>query len=139
MAVHAPETPPEKRYRMRVHRNEFLSEYDGLIPAGAVVIVSESTAIRWMEHGIADPAPADAKTHREQKREDMRARLEASGSETDEGVYTAAITRESFRDERPIMPSPMPRGRRGKAARADLDGATVVNAQAEDLGDEDEV
>lgn len=131
MTVASPPNTPTtegRRFKMRMLRNEFMVDFGGRVPAGSVLVVDEETAIRWLENSIADPAPADALTLQQQKREDIRRRLEASGAETQEGVYNAAITRESFRDER-IGPRPMPRGRRGKASRADLDGAEVANEE----------
>lgn len=116
--------PPmsDKRFKMRVFQDEFLSEFGGRIPAGSVVPVDEDTAIRWLDKGIAEQAPIDAKTRQEERREELLLELERLEAERERGgVFNAAITRDSFRDEGPVrdpMPKrmPVPPRRRGPAA-----------------------
>lgn len=129
----------EKRYNMRLLLPTYFADMPPhRFPEGAVLQVDGDTAYRWIEHGVAEPAPRHAQSFRDQERERkaaVLARLEEMGAA--EPVYNAAITRESFRDEQ-IGPKPMPkRAPRGKAARAALEGAEVVNAE-EIISDEDD-
>jgi hypothetical protein len=138
--------PPltDKRFKMRVHQTEFLTEYGGRLPAGSVVPVDEETAIRWIDNGIAEQAPNDAKTRAEERKEEIRAELlRIEAEEARGGVYDAAITRESFRDDpqqgRDLMPKRMPPSRRGKRDRAALDPMDTVNSDHyRDTGEDDE-
>jgi len=145
MAIEQLNRPPvtEKRFKMRVRQDEFLSEHGGRIPAGSVVPVDEETAIRWIDNEIADQAPDDAKTRKEERREEIMAELARLDAEAERGgVYNAAITRDSFtgsQAERDPMPKRMPPRRRGAAAtRTRLDDADVVNGDGFRTDDEDE-
>ena len=129
----------KKLYNMELLQDNYIPEIPPKrFPAGSIIQVDGDTAFRWIEYGVAKPAPASARTYRDEQADQKRkllAELEAMGAA--EPVYNAAITRDSFRDEGRIGPQPMPkRGRRGKAERPALDGANVV---IEDLvGDDDD-
>lgn len=135
-----------RRFNMRLKAATFINEIPPKrFPEGSVIAVDGDTAYRWIEHGVAEPAPAHARSYRDEQAEKKRQlldELEAMG--VVEPVYDAAITRDSFRDER-IGPKPMPkrgpkpaaRGRRGTAARPALDGAGVVNEEQILEDDED--
>lgn len=62
--------------RVTLVRDEFLSEYDGRLKAGTVVLVDERTARRWLDKGIAVPSEQTDKTQLEQKIAQL-ARLQA--------------------------------------------------------------
>lgn len=78
MATDVAELPRDTR--MTLVRDEYLSEYDGRLAAGTVVLVDERTARRWLEKGIARPSEETDKTLREQK----LAQLERLKAEIDE-------------------------------------------------------
>lgn len=146
-----------KRYKMRLSNDEYIVDLGGRLPKGAVVIVDEDTAIRWLENGIAEQAPASAETHRQRQRAEIAARLvpisEADGDRP--GVFSSMMGSEPATP--PVAPSPTPPSRRSKAsgqaeARRKLDpkleGAGVINdpkdapddlhMHADDDDDEDE-
>lgn len=123
---------PKKRYKMKIHQQEFMVTPSGSkrYPAGAVLLVDEDTAMRWYEHGVADLADPEAETYgeieRRVKREEFAKRARAV-----EGTFDAMVTRgRSDRDRDALMPPPMPVP--GRKRRRDLEGA-VIN----DISDEE--
>ena len=127
MATPPIETKPlPSRYKMKLTHDEYHVDFGGRLPAGAVVVVDEETAIRWYEKNVAEIAPPDAPTHGEIQRQVKREEFLKRAKPT-EGVFDQAVTRQSFRDDpntRQLMPPPMPTRRRG---RADLAGAEIAN------------
>lgn len=70
--------------RLTLVHNEYLSEYDGRLSAGTVVLVDDRTARRWLDKGIAVPSAETDKTLREQKLAELarlQAEIDAIGSE----------------------------------------------------------
>jgi hypothetical protein len=63
-------------YRMALKEDQFISEFGGRLPAGAVLEVDADTAARWWDRGIASIAPEGAPTHAEEARTRRRAAFE---------------------------------------------------------------
>lgn len=123
-----PESATITRYKMAMHDACYSTELGGRLPAGAVVLVDEPTAIRWFELGIADPAAPDAPTHfeqiRNQKREQFRRLAKPAEGVFDAMVGRGADTSGQNTDPYPLA-RPMPVGRR--RGRAALEGAEIVS------------
>lgn len=126
---------PETKYKMQLLNDEFMTDVDGnrgRYPAGAILLVQESTAIRWYENNVAIPADPEAPTHAEirrtVKREEFFKQARAA-----EGIFDGIVTRrESERpDGRPkdsLMPPPMPvPPRRTRRTGASAEGAELAN------------
>lgn len=120
----------DRRYNMQIHDDMYTTEfYPNRFPAGAVIPVDRETALRWLENGIAEPVSAQAETHRDIRRRELLAQLDALES-APQGVYNARLSRESM----DAQPDPnygtmrrMP-PRRGRAAKQALESAEVVQA-----------
>lgn len=131
---------PTRRFKMKLLQSEYMvnvSGNEGRYPAGAVLLADESTAVRWYERGIAEPAPPDAETYGEVRRRNKRAEFDRLAQPVEE-VFDQAVSRGSFNGERQLMPPPMPVPGRRRAPgrnRPDLAGAEVVNTID---GDEDD-
>lgn len=123
----APTLEANRKFKMKLVNAEFNIDFGGRLPAGAVVLVDEPTAIRWYERGVAEIADPGEETyaehHRRVKRDEFLRRARPA-----EGVFDRAVSLQPFRDdpahERTMREMPKPsRGRR----RADdmLAGASV--------------
>lgn len=124
---------PVTRFKMTLNYDEYLADVSGnrgRFPAGAVLIVDEETAVRWYENGVAEPADPDAPTYGEIRKQNKRAEF-LKRAQPVEGVFDRAVTRDSFKDERQLMPPPMPVPPT-RRRRADLASAAIT-----DLGDEE--
>ncbi len=125
--------PRSPRYKMRLNDANFLPDHGGKLPAGAVVIVDEETAVRWLENNIAEQAPQGAQTfaqeqrqERESRRQQVRAQLVPIDDDEEDEDPPAAPARRSGR--RPV--------RRG---RPTLEGAAVNTLSDDDaVSDEDD-
>ena len=136
-----------KRYKMRVLRTTYMvgvSGHSGRFHEGDVVLVDEPTALRWFEHGVAEPAPKDARTvgeiNADRRRDEFRRRAEPV-----EGVFDAMVSRRDApggqgrsrpdsSQERQLMPPQMPVPNRRGRGNPNLEGAGVINS----TDDEDE-
>lgn len=121
----------DRRYKMRVFDNMYTTDFEPKrFPAGAVIPVDRETALRWMENGIAEPVSATEETHRDIKRRELMAQLEALEANPPKGVYNASLTRGSM-DAQPDPNYGVTRRmppRRGRAAKVALDAAEVFQA-----------
>lgn len=80
--------------KMRLANTEFLSEYGGRLPAGAVLDVDEATAARWFGLGIAKKASSGTKTFQEERRERLLEQMEEDALNGPEpGVFDASLGR----------------------------------------------
>lgn len=122
------EAPGEKkpRFKMKLKDAQYLQEYGGWLTAGAVVIVDEDTAIRWLENDIATQAGKDEQTAQEVRRAALRARLNPVEDDEGDDASQPPVARPATRQ--PIR-TPSRRGR--PAVAPELVGAGVVNS----LGD----
>lgn len=129
--------PAERNIKMALVNSEYLSEYPGQrFPAGAVIEVEEDTADRWERLGIAIPADEAAKTHREQERENLKARLAQMEREEAEYQQTDRFRRSVNSSQ--TSPRPMPnRARDRRRLEEARTSGDVVNA-AESNDDDDE-
>lgn len=129
------EQPSKLRFKMRLKSGTYHADMGGRLPAGAVLVVDEDTAIRWLEMGVAEQAPPDAPTFRQQQRAEIAARLVP----LPEGVYDEAITSESFG---PTPTSARPRRMSKAQGRRVLDprlaGSGVINNLTDTPDDDDE-
>ena len=121
--------------RMTVVQDEYLSEYGGRIPAGSAVEVPDEVAEKWERMGIATPSKKSDQTAREARRAELEAQLAAlDEEEASGGSYRSMMRRGPGHGEAPRQQ----RGRRGAAARRDLDGAEVANEEEADPSEQDE-
>lgn len=123
------EKAQKTRYKMNLTEGQYIIECGGRLPAGAVVLVDEETAIRWFELGIAEPADPDTPTFAEHVKNQKREAFLANARPVN-GVYDQMVSRGQDRQNTDpyelAKPMPVPERRRGRQRPA-LDGAEVVS------------
>lgn len=98
-------------------------------PVGAVLDVDEDTAIRWREHGVAEPAKQHEQTYKEKRRAEIAAELAAL---EDDEVPIVTLSSDS-----PMMRrKPGPKPRAGRAAPMPQ-SIVMSGPSAESVADDD--
>jgi hypothetical protein len=116
------------QYKMKLVNDEYNIDFGGRLPAGAVVLVDEATAVRWYEKGVAEIAPPDEPTYAEEKRRVKRDEFMRRAKPA-EGVFDQMVSIQGMNvdpAQRQVMRE-MPKPQRGRRRADDpLAGSPVL-------------